>query len=228
MSSIEMVLSYLIAIGIGALGGYFLTNARHRRDGDGKTVKEWRAEYGDYKQSVNEHFQRSAELFQGLTEQYRQVYSHLAEGAVTLCRESSDDPRIEALRTGLLTGGVAAAAASDAAADTETVPAADADTAALTDAAADVEELSDEASGDDAGDEVTPAAMTDSADTPAMDAAADEETAPPEQTGVDLEVPAFTSLAPDHETGGTAGTGEDELQQAEDGDAAPPATRTAA
>ena len=163
MNGIEMVLSYVIVLGIGAMVGHFFASARYRRDGDGKTVQEWRAEYSEYKESVNEHFQRSAELFQGLTEQYRQVYSHLAEGAVTLCKDSNDDPAIEALRTGLLTGGVAGSAGtvedpatvSAEAAEAVSASSADFEEPAAAETAAEPSDLADvEASAADTGADV--------------------------------------------------------------------------
>jgi len=44
----------------------------------------------DYEAEVAEHFARTAELLNRMTEDYQQVYSHLASGADKLCEGSVD------------------------------------------------------------------------------------------------------------------------------------------
>jgi len=46
----------------------------------------------DYEAEVAEHFARTAELLNRMTEDYQQVYSHLASGADKLCEGSVDIP----------------------------------------------------------------------------------------------------------------------------------------
>ena len=41
-------------------------------------------QFDDYRQSVTEHFGRTAEHFQAIGEQYRELYEHMASGADTL------------------------------------------------------------------------------------------------------------------------------------------------
>jgi uncharacterized protein len=42
-------------------------------------------EHESYKSNVHNHFSHSAQLLGQLTESYREVYTHMAEGARTLC-----------------------------------------------------------------------------------------------------------------------------------------------
>jgi uncharacterized membrane-anchored protein YhcB (DUF1043 family) len=46
----------------------------------------------DYEAEVAEHFARTAELLNRMTEDYQQVYSHLASGANKLCEGAIDMP----------------------------------------------------------------------------------------------------------------------------------------
>ncbi|RMG28358.1 MAG: DUF1043 family protein [Gammaproteobacteria bacterium] len=50
-------------------------------------VIEKTRQYETYREEVNSHFQKTAELFHGLTEQYRAVYLHLARSAQQLVGE---------------------------------------------------------------------------------------------------------------------------------------------
>jgi len=65
----------------GAATGYFLTVAAQQRATGGKTPAELRQELDDYRAKVNQHFEKSAELFHGLSVQYRDLYQHMAETA---------------------------------------------------------------------------------------------------------------------------------------------------
>ncbi len=44
-------------------------------------------ELSRYREEVNEHFSKTAELVNGLTSQYQKVHEHLANSAETLCRD---------------------------------------------------------------------------------------------------------------------------------------------
>ena len=41
----------------------------------------------EYRAQVNQHFKKTAELFEQMTDGYRAIYQHLAAGAQTLCEE---------------------------------------------------------------------------------------------------------------------------------------------
>lgn len=46
-------------------------------------------EFDDYKNEVEAHFETTSKKFQNMTEQYQDLYKHLATGATTLCRPDS-------------------------------------------------------------------------------------------------------------------------------------------
>ncbi|MFC6669475.1 YhcB family protein [Marinobacterium aestuariivivens] len=77
----------IVALAIGGLIGYLL--GRSGSDaGERQTLQrqldEAREELGGYKQEVTEHFEKTAELVNQLTQSYRDVHQHLAQGAQTL------------------------------------------------------------------------------------------------------------------------------------------------
>lgn len=45
----------------------------------------------DYRQQVTEHFRGTAERVNRLTEDYRELHSHLAEGAMGLCQPAGEE-----------------------------------------------------------------------------------------------------------------------------------------
>lgn len=46
-------------------------------------------QYASYQIGVTEHFQKTAQLFTDLSQQYKGVYQHLAAGAQALCQDGS-------------------------------------------------------------------------------------------------------------------------------------------
>jgi len=99
----EIIVALVVFVGVVcAVGGYTFANARQRRAGDGKSAQELKIEIGNYKEDVTEHFQTTARLMQELTEQYRTVYKHMANGAIKLCDAENATAQIERLRAGLL------------------------------------------------------------------------------------------------------------------------------
>ncbi len=78
----------LVALGIGALIGFLLGRAGGSSSREQELVGELdtaRAELDSYKRKVGEHFEQTAELVNGLTDQYRRVHQHLASSAESLC-----------------------------------------------------------------------------------------------------------------------------------------------
>ena len=83
---------WLIAVGCIAAGvvlGVVLTDnlgtASHRVKNLENQIKTLRESHVEYKDSVSEHFNTTAELVQKMTESYKEVYQHLASGAQDLC-----------------------------------------------------------------------------------------------------------------------------------------------
>ncbi len=79
---------------VGGLIGYTL--ARGKSDNMGK-VRELESQLADsekkldeYKTEVSQHFGKTAQLFNNLTDDYRAVYEHLAAGSQALCGDKVD------------------------------------------------------------------------------------------------------------------------------------------
>ncbi|RTE65934.1 DUF1043 family protein [Amphritea opalescens] len=77
----------IVALLAGALIGYLMG-----RSGDTSSQKkltnelnEAQRDLSDYKEKINGHFEKTAELVNNLTESYKQVHQHLAQGSETLC-----------------------------------------------------------------------------------------------------------------------------------------------
>ena len=90
-STVNLLFALIIGGGMGAVAGWYLAmNAR----GDKKRKRIMDLENqldqatqsrADYEAGVSEHFAKTADLLHKLTDDYRTVYRHLAEGADQLC-----------------------------------------------------------------------------------------------------------------------------------------------
>lgn len=96
------LLSFLLGSTLGCIVTY-LFNARH-----GKTYKlqeeldQLKDRFTDYRDQVTQHFMRTSELVQEMTQSYRSVYEHLATGAQQLCSEETPGTLLGAAQTGKL------------------------------------------------------------------------------------------------------------------------------
>lgn len=75
----------------GLLVGMFVLPAGREAKRLASELDKLRAEYDDYKREVTGHFQKSSELFAGMTQSYKAVYDHLAGGARELCETPETD-----------------------------------------------------------------------------------------------------------------------------------------
>lgn len=78
----------LVALAIGALIGYLLGRAGGGSSREQELVDELdsaRSELERYRTQVGRHFEETAALVNGLSEQYRKVHQHLASSAESLC-----------------------------------------------------------------------------------------------------------------------------------------------
>ncbi len=94
--SIEMMLMAAIGLLIGIGIGFFVGRSSMAKEAEQKAEIEselWQTkrEVEEYRHQVNNHFERTAELIGGLTDSYKEmtqrykaVYEHLAQGAQTL------------------------------------------------------------------------------------------------------------------------------------------------
>lgn len=86
-----------VGVAIGLVLGYLLgrggSNQQQRMANE---LDAARSELDRYKEEVTEHFETTAELVNGLTEQYRRVHQHLASGAQTLCNDERPGEALQA------------------------------------------------------------------------------------------------------------------------------------
>ncbi|MEQ8953684.1 MAG: DUF1043 family protein [Gammaproteobacteria bacterium] len=85
-------MTWLIAIGglaIGIVIGVVFANRLGTSPARVKElenqIRQLKQEHGNYRNDVSDHFSMTAELVQHMTESYRDVYQHLANGAQDLC-----------------------------------------------------------------------------------------------------------------------------------------------
>ncbi len=89
----------LVGVAVGLVIGYLLgRGSTEKQQQMSRELESTRAELESYREEVTTHFETTAELVNGLTEQYRRVHQHLANGAQTLC---SDTHPAEALQAAL-------------------------------------------------------------------------------------------------------------------------------
>ena len=82
----NLVLVVLIgaaALAVGVMLGFFWAGRLQARDES--RVAEAEAKLDTFRTDVNEHFLKTATMFQSLGEQYRELYRHMADGAEKLC-----------------------------------------------------------------------------------------------------------------------------------------------
>lgn len=90
-STVNLLFALIIGGGIGGVAGWYLAmNARG--DNKRKRILDLESQLdqaaqsrADYEAGVSEHFAKTADLLHKLTDDYRAVYTHLAEGAEQLC-----------------------------------------------------------------------------------------------------------------------------------------------
>ncbi|MFO1391170.1 MAG: DUF1043 family protein [Agitococcus sp.] len=92
-------LLYIAIFALGVVAGYVLHSYRNRDSRIRELENHLTSiqdKYESYQKSVTEHFSHSAQLVNNLTNAYREVHSHLQQGANDLCadskRHSSQNP----------------------------------------------------------------------------------------------------------------------------------------
>lgn len=93
MHAIE-ILSGILGLLLGCLIGMWL---ERRKLPDLEALK---AEHATYRQNVETHFETTAQLAHQMADNYRNMYQHLAQGAVTLCEQKDElqAPSLTAMR----------------------------------------------------------------------------------------------------------------------------------
>lgn len=97
----QLVITGVLGAAFGALVGWLIGglaggNQRRNRRME-HNLRETQAQLNDYQHEVATHFARTAQLLDELTESYRHVHNHLAEGANTLVEQRSGKPLMKAI-----------------------------------------------------------------------------------------------------------------------------------
>lgn len=93
MHAVE-ILSGIVGLLLGCLIGIWL---ERRKLPDVDALK---AEHASYRADVETHFEKTAQLAHQMADNYRNMYQHLAQGAVTLCEQKDElqAPSLNAMR----------------------------------------------------------------------------------------------------------------------------------
>lgn len=94
-----LIISIVAALAIGVGGGLFFSSmfgsANKRAKVLEDEVDKLKRDQAQYREQVSQHFQKTANLFQDMTEQYKTMYTHLAEGAEQLCSGNTSPPALD-------------------------------------------------------------------------------------------------------------------------------------
>lgn len=96
---------YIIAGGVGLLLiglGLGFWAAQLRSGKQVAKVADVQRQFDDYRQGVTEHFGRTAEHFQSIGQQYRELYEHMASGADTLFDQQAMDEKLSFVPTAMI------------------------------------------------------------------------------------------------------------------------------
>ena len=91
------VLCAVIAAFAGWLFGRLGSGDQRRNRQMERDLQDTRAQLRDYQHEVATHFARTAQLIDELTESYRQVHNHIAEGANTLVEQRPGKPLMKTI-----------------------------------------------------------------------------------------------------------------------------------
>ena len=105
------IITFAFGLGVGFLIAYLIVPRSGRIQALEQELRAAQASDAEYRSKVNQHFQKTAELFEDMTGRYRAVYQHMASGAQLLCEE-----RPPALQLDIIDRGQPAAEADSLAA----------------------------------------------------------------------------------------------------------------
>ncbi len=107
-------MSGVIVFAIGGGVGFYI--ARQIKDkhtlGLEKELETTQSQLSEYQGEVNRHFLKTSLLFNKLTDDYREVYEHLATGAQKLCNEKPRVTTLDLPETKILTAALATGAST--------------------------------------------------------------------------------------------------------------------
>ncbi len=93
MGTVEWIVLLSVAVFVGLGLGFFAGRLSGR--GNNQKLADVEAELEDYRTKVTEHFSQSAEHFQAIGRQYRELYEHMAVGSEKLCVGAPTDGQLK-------------------------------------------------------------------------------------------------------------------------------------
>ncbi|HHH42687.1 MAG TPA: DUF1043 family protein [Gammaproteobacteria bacterium] len=89
------LITFVLGIACGAGLTYLMAGGNRRRAIElQEQLNQLQQELDSYRDQVGQHFRKTSELVQAMTDSYRNVYEHLARGSETLCQDVST-PRLD-------------------------------------------------------------------------------------------------------------------------------------
>jgi uncharacterized membrane-anchored protein YhcB (DUF1043 family) len=81
------ILVFLLGMALGCIVTWLLSGHHGRTRQLRLELEQLKERFNDYRDQVTRHFMRTSDLVQEMTQSYRAVYEHLANGAQHLCGE---------------------------------------------------------------------------------------------------------------------------------------------
>lgn len=83
-------LLFIIGLTVGGIAGRWRGKHDNKSQELEKEVDQLRTDMNQYRDEVGEHFNKTGELFNTMTQNYRDIYEHLATGAQKLSNDKTD------------------------------------------------------------------------------------------------------------------------------------------
>lgn len=96
------ILGFALGLVLGCIGTYLYLGRYSQTAKLREELSELRERFSDYRDQVTQHFMRTSELVQEMTQSYRAVYEHLATGAQDLCEGEVEAPSLDTPKKDLL------------------------------------------------------------------------------------------------------------------------------
>ena len=96
------VIAFAFGLGVGFLLAYLLLPRNGRIQALEEELRTAQSDHAAYRGKVDQHFRKTAELFEDMTGRYRAVYQHMASGAQMLCEERPPSLQLEITDRGKL------------------------------------------------------------------------------------------------------------------------------
>jgi len=90
------LITFALGIACGAGFTYLMAGNNRRRTSElQEKFDQLQQELDGYRDQVGQHFRKTSELVQAMTDSYRNVYEHLAKGSEVLCQDPVSTPRLD-------------------------------------------------------------------------------------------------------------------------------------